>query len=143
MNASGYPVAVTWKLPAVPTTKVVSEPLVIAGCSLMVSVKFWGVETPTPLETFITSVYTPPVPVVGVPLSRPALDSVSPSGRLLAVVKAKVPGKPLAVNWKVVPETPAVKVLEAVFVNAAVSFTVRVNDWSVVVTLLVARMVMA
>ena len=86
MNVVGWPFAVTWKLPAVPISKVVAAKLVMVGCSLMVSVKVWLAALPTPLVALITSVYTSPVPAAGVPLKRPALVSVSPWGRLLAVL---------------------------------------------------------
>ncbi len=45
----GTPAAVTVKVPAVPTVKVVLFALVIAGAWLTVSVKFWVASAPTPL----------------------------------------------------------------------------------------------
>ena len=45
----GKPVAVTAKLPAVPTVKVAAAPLVMAGVSSIVSVKSCVAIVPTPL----------------------------------------------------------------------------------------------
>ena len=70
-----------WKVPAEPATKPVLLALVMAGGALMVTVKLWVALVPTPLVAVMVTVVVPPAPV-GVPLSRPALESCRPAGRV-------------------------------------------------------------
>ena len=52
------------------------------------------------------------MPASGVPESKPEELRLNPLGKALPVLlKVKVVGNPLAVSWKVVPATVAVKVL--------------------------------
>ena len=84
----GKPVAVTVKAgPAVPTVKVALATLVMAGAWSTVRVKVWVALVPTPLLATMASEKVPLLPKAGVPLSKPALVSVTPVGRALAVLK--------------------------------------------------------
>ena len=80
--------AVTVKAgPAVPTVKVALAALVMAAAWPTVSVKVCVAFVPTPLLAFTVRLNTPLLPIAAVPLSRPALFSVKPVGRALAVLK--------------------------------------------------------
>ena len=123
----GWPVAVTVKLPAVPTVKVVSAVLVIVADSVTVSVKFWVAAVPTPLVAVKVRLYTPPVPVAGVPASTVPLK-VTPLGSVPPVWVNIGAGKPLAVGVKL-PADPAAKVVALALVKAAAWLTVSVKFW--------------
>jgi hypothetical protein len=71
---------VTAKLPAEPTVKFAEAPLVIAGASSTVSVKFCRVPVLAPFDAWIVSVWAPPVPGAGVPLRTPVTPSPTPLG---------------------------------------------------------------
>src|SRR5207245_7880099 len=94
---AGKPVAVTVKLPAVPTVNVVLLALVMAGAWFTVSVKLWVALLPTPLAAVNVMGYVPPVPAAGVPLSTPVVAlNVTPLGKVPVSLKVGV-GKPVAV----------------------------------------------
>ena len=120
----GWPVAVTVKLPEVPTVKVVSAALVIAAGSVTVRVKACVGAVPTPLVAVKVRLYTPPVPAVGVPLRTP-LAKVTPLGRVPVRLKVGT-GKPLAVGVKL-PNEPTAKVAALALVKAATWLTVSVK----------------
>jgi hypothetical protein len=98
--AAGYPLAVTVKLPALPTVNVALLALVIAGAWLTVRAKFCVAAEPTPLEAVNVRLYVPPEPAVGVPLSTPvdALN-VTPVGNAPDSLRVAA-GNPLAVTVK-------------------------------------------
>ena len=83
---AGKPVAVTVKAgPAVPTVKVALATLVMAGAWPTVSVKVCVAFVPTPLLPTMLKLKMPLCS--GVPLSEPALVSVTPVGSALVVLK--------------------------------------------------------
>lgn len=105
---TGKPVAVTLKVPAVPTLNAVLLALVILGASSTVSVKLCVAFGKMPLVAVITIGYTPPVPAAGIPASTPAALKVTPFGS--APVSEKVGGgKPVAVTLNE-PVDPTLKV---------------------------------
>src|SRR5258706_524 len=71
--AAGNPVAVTVKLPAIASVKVVLLTLVMAGGWLTVRVKLWLSSEPTPLPavTVKLNVYGPAPRLGGVPVMMP------------------------------------------------------------------------
>jgi hypothetical protein len=109
----GDPVVVTVKLPAVPTVKVVLFPLVIAGAWFTVNVKVCVAALPTPLLAVSVSVYIPPLPDAGVPLSVavpfPLFTNVTPLGSVPVSVNVGV-GDPVVVTVKL-PAVPTVNVV--------------------------------
>ena len=125
MKLVGWPVAVKVKLPAVPTVKVVAAALVIAAGSVTVRVKACVGAVPTLLVAVKVRAYTPPWPVVGLPLSTP-LVKFTPVGREPAVRLKIGAGKPLAVGVKV-PAVPTAKVVALALVKAATWLTVSVK----------------
>ena len=70
-------------------------------------VKLW-LALLTPLKALTSTVKEPLAPSSGVPESTPRLERTSPAGNTSLVLKVKVLGLPLAVNWKL-PEAPMVK----------------------------------
>ena len=70
-------------------------------------VKLW-LALLTPLKALTSTVKEPLEPSSGVPESTPRLERTSPAGNTSLVLKVKVLGLPLAVNWKL-PEAPMVK----------------------------------
>jgi hypothetical protein len=128
----GVPVAVTVKLPAVPTVNVVLFPLVIAGAWFTVSVNAWVAGEPTPLLAVIVNGYVPAVPEAAVPLNVavpfPLLTNVTPVGRAPASVREGV-GVPVAVTVKLLAvPTVNVVLLALVIVGAcAAALTVSVK----------------
>ena len=68
--------------------KVALAALVMAGAWPTVSVNDCVALVPTPLEATMLRLNTPLLPTAGVPLSRPVLVRVMPSGRVLEVLKA-------------------------------------------------------
>jgi hypothetical protein len=124
----GLPVAVTVKLPAVPTVKVVLLALVIAGDVPplpTVSVKLWLAAVPTPLLAVKVSGYVPAVPEAGVPLSVPVpfplFLNVTPLGSAPVSLSEGV-GLPVAVTAKL-PAVPTVNVVLFALVIAGAWFT--------------------
>ena len=97
---AGDPLAVTVKLPALPTVNVVLLALVIAGAWLTVSVKLCVAAEPTPLEAVNVRLYVPAVPTAGVPLNTP-VDAlkVTPVGNAPDSPRVAA-GNPLAVTVK-------------------------------------------
>jgi hypothetical protein len=128
----GLPVAVTVKLPAVPTVNVVLAPLVIAGAWLTVSVKLCVAAVPTPLLAVIVSGYVPPVPVAGVPPSVavpfPLFVNVTPLGSAPLSLIDDTVGFPVVVTAKL-PAVPTVNVVLLPLVIAGAWFTVSVKFW--------------
>ena len=83
---NGKPVPVTVKAgPAVPTVKVALAALVMVGAWPTVSVKVCVALVPTPLLATMLRLKVPLCS--GVPLSEPALVSVTPVGSVLEVLK--------------------------------------------------------
>ena len=121
----GWPVAVTVKLPEVPTVKVVSAALVMAAGSVTVRVKACVAAVPTPLLAVKVRLYTPPVPAAGVPPSTP-LVKFTPWGSVPPVWVNVGAGKPLAVGVKL-PAEPAAKLVALALVKAAAWLTVSVK----------------
>jgi hypothetical protein len=109
----GDPVVVTVKLPAVPTVNVVLLALVIDGAWFIVNVKLCVAAVPTPLLAVIVSVYVPPLPDAGVPLSVavpfPLSLNVTPLGSVPVSANVGV-GDPVAVTVKL-PAVPTVNVV--------------------------------
>src|SRR5439155_20112397 len=109
----GVPVAVTVKLPAVPTVNVVLLALVIAGAWFTLRVKLWLAGLPMPLLAVIVREYVPPFPGATVPLSVavpfPLSTNVTPLGSTPVAVSDGV-GVPVAVTVKL-PAVPAINVV--------------------------------
>ena len=82
---AGKPEAVTVKVPAVPSVKVVSAAEVITGAASTVRVKAWVAGVPTPLLA-VRVIGKVPL-AVGVPESTPAVDRVTPVGSVPVSVK--------------------------------------------------------
>jgi len=125
---AGKPDAVTVKLPAPPTVKVVLVALVIAGAWSTVNVKFCVALVPTPLLAVNVMGYALPVPAAGVPLSVPVPGEalkVTPAGSVPDSVIVGV-GVPTAVTVNV-PDVPTVKVVLVALVNPGAVFTVSVK----------------
>jgi hypothetical protein len=118
--AAGNPLAVTVKLPALPTVNVALLTLVIAGAWLTVRVKLCVAGEPTPLEAVIVRLYVPSEPAAGVPLNTP-VDAlkVTPAGKVPDSLRASA-GNPLAVTVKL-PALPTV--------NVALLTLVIAGDW--------------
>jgi hypothetical protein len=124
------PVAVSVKVPGVPTVKVVLFALVIARPGLTVNVKFWIASAPAPLWAVKVMGYVPPLPAAGVPLSVPVeAVNVSPLGSVPVSLSDGV-GTPVAVTVKA-PVVPAVKDVLFALVIAGAWFTVNVKFWVV------------
>ena len=101
---AGNPVAVTMKLPELPTRKDAAGALVIAGASLTVSVRFCDAE-PTAFVAVNVIEYWRPVPAAGVPEITPVAGlKPSPAGKL-PVIDSDGAGLPVAVTWNV-PNEP-------------------------------------
>jgi len=111
-DGTGNPVVVTVKVPAAPTAKAVLLALVIAGASLIMSVKFC-VALPKLLVAVTAIVYVLPVPATGVPLNVAVRlwlsTNVTPLGSAPVSVKTAV-GKPTVVTVKL-PAVPTVNVV--------------------------------
>ena len=140
----GLPVAVTVKVPAVPSVKVVWLAEVMAGPvpdELTVRVKLWVAGVPTPLVAVKVIGKVPPA--VAVP-DRTPLAKVTPVGSVPDSVMVGV-GLPVAVTVNV-PAVPSVKVVWLAEVMAGADpeeATVKVKDWDAFgLTPLVAPMVM-
>ena len=114
---AGKPVAVTVKVPAVPTVKVALATLVIVGACPTVSAKFCVASGLRPLVAVTVKLNTPLLPMAGVPLSKPWLLNVTPCGRVPLVTLKLGAGNPLAVKLKL-PEVPATKPALAGLVKA-------------------------
>ena len=122
----GVPVAVTLKVPAAPTAKVVLLALVMAGAWFTVSVKLCVAAVPTPFCAVNVMGYVPPVPAAGVPLSTlVAAVNVTPEGNAPDSDSVGV-GDPVAVTLNV-PAVPTVKVVLFALVMAGAWFTVSVK----------------
>jgi hypothetical protein len=106
----GAPVAVTVKLPDVPTVNVVLAALVIPGaCAVFTArAKAWLAGVPTPLLAVKVREYVPSVPDAGVPPSAavpfPLSTNVTPVGSAPVSVRDGV-GIPVAVTVKL-PAVP-------------------------------------
>jgi len=131
--ALGTPVAVTVKVPAWPTVKVVPAGLVIPGDWRTERVKVWVALEPTPFMAVIVTVYSPPESAAGVPeivpVPSPLSVSVTPGGRPVAD-NAHV-GSPVDLTVKVVPACPTVKVAWSALpiAHACPGTTVRGKVW--------------
>src|SRR3954468_7297381 len=101
MSGTGKPLAVTAKFTGVPTVIVIVLPLVNAGTSFTVSVKFCVTPGPTPLLAPTTSGYTPPVPALGVPASTPVAGVKPRRPGSAPVIDSVGAGTPVAVTVKV------------------------------------------
>ena len=101
---AGDPVAVTVKVPAVPSVKVVWLAEVMVGATRVdtVRVKLWVALGVTPLAAVMVMGKLPLA--VGVPESTPAVDRVTPVGRGPISVKVGA-GEPVAVTVKL-PAVP-------------------------------------
>jgi hypothetical protein len=115
----GKPVAVTGKLPAVPSVNVALLAEVMVGLELTVSVKLCA-ENPA-LLVAVNEIGKVPV-CVGVPESTPPLN-VTPVGSVPVSVIVGL-GKPVAVTGKL-PAVPSVNVVLLADVIAGASLTVR------------------
>jgi len=96
----GNPLAVTVKVPLLPTLKVAALLLVIVGASLTVRTKLWFALGLTPFVAVKVKSYVPPAPAKGVPLKTP-VDELNemPFGNV--PVSASVgAGDPFAVTIK-------------------------------------------
>ena len=125
------PVAVTVKVPAMPTVKVVALPDVIDGAAeaaFTVSVKPWVASGVVPLAAVMVITYVPFDPMIGVPDSTPVVElRVTPLGS--GPVSEKVgAGLPEAVTVKV-PALPTVKVVALPDVIDGAWSTVSVKPW--------------
>ena len=100
--------------------------LVIAGASLTVSAKACVALAPMPLVAVSVTLWTPPVPAAGVPLSRPALDNVTPAGSVPAVTLTVGAGKPVITTVKE-PAAPRGKVVLFALVIAGGALTTTVK----------------
>ena len=85
-TGGGLPLAVTVKVPALPTVKVVvADEVMIGAVGRMdtVRVKLWVAFGRVPLDAVMVNGYDPPVPAAGVPESTPVVMSrVTPVGRV-------------------------------------------------------------
>jgi hypothetical protein len=125
---TGEPLAVTTKLPTLPTLKAVVLALVIAGPSSTVRVKPWLACCPTLLEAVNVKLYVPPVPTIGVPLKTPVdASKVTPVGNAPDSLSVGT-GEPLAVTRKL-PALPTLNPMLLALVIAGPSSTVRVKPW--------------
>ena len=114
----------------------------MAGAWSTVSVKLCGADAPTALLAVIAIEYVPPLPAAGVPLSTPALLSVTPEGSapVSANVGAGLPA-PVTVN---VPAAPTVKVALAALVivgTAPVTVSVKLCDAAMPSPLLAVKVI--
>ena len=120
--------AVTVKVPAVPSVKVVVVAEVMAGAASTVRVKVWVASGPTPLEA---------VMVIG---KRPGRPSGCPTAAPLPCVEGHPGGQGPGLGegrgrgsrwWSrvKVPAEPSVKVVVAAEVMAGAGRTVRVKLW--------------
>ena len=89
--------AVTVKVPAVPTAKVVESADVMDGAWSTVSVKSWVAFGLTPLAAVMVIGYVPPVPAAGVPDSTSGRVRDTPLGRVPVSVNVEA-GVPMAVD---------------------------------------------
>jgi hypothetical protein len=126
--AAGNPLAVTVKLPAVPTVNVALLALVMAGGWSMVSVKLCVAAVPTPFVAVNVRLYVPPVPAAGVPLNTP-VDAlkVTPFGNAPDSLSVDA-GNPPAVIVKL-PAVPTVNVALLALVIAGGWSMVSVKLW--------------
>jgi hypothetical protein len=123
---AGVPVAVTVKVPAVPTVYVVLFALVIAGAEFIVNVKLWLAFGVTPFCAVIVIGYVPPA--VGVPDRIPvAALNVMPFGSVPLTFSVGA-GVPVAVTANVAA-MPAVNVALFALVIAGAESTVNVKLW--------------
>lgn len=130
-DATGKPVVVTVKEPAVPTANVALLALVMAGAWSTFNVKLCEV-LPELLLVLMVIAYFPPVPAAGVP-AKVAVPlwlsaNVTPAGNGLVSVKVGV-GVPVVVTENV-PAVPTVNVVLLALVIANAASTVSVKVWT-------------
>src|SRR5580704_7463038 len=121
----GKPLAVTAKVPRVPTVNTVFAGLMMAGASSTTIVKICPSPTPTLLIGVNVTENVPPVPGSGVPLKTPIELKPKPLGSVPASLNIGA-GKPLATRAKL-PADPATKVAVLELVIAGASSTISMN----------------
>jgi hypothetical protein len=122
---AGKPVAVKPKDSNVLTINVALFALVITAAWFTVSVKFCVAFGKISFEAVTVIGYIPPVPAPGVPLSTPAVFSVTPDGSAPLSVNVGA-GKPLAVRLKE-PVEPTVNIVLFALVMTGAWLTVSVK----------------
>lgn len=115
---AGNPLAVTIKVPAVPTTNVVDAALVIAGASFTVRMNVWVAGGLSPLVAVIVRGYTPPVPAAPPParvaVPSPLSVKLTPPGSAPLTLNLGA-GNPVVVTVKLFG-APTVNVVDAALV---------------------------